>query len=69
MAKGFAGLAVGRASTSPITVSIGVSSYPDEGVETAAEVLGRADRALYLAKKTGRNRVCTHSDVMEVEKR
>jgi two-component system cell cycle response regulator len=59
----------GSTSTSPITVSIGVSSYPDEGVETAAEVLGRADRALYLAKKTGRNRVCTHSDIAEVEER
>lgn len=46
-----------------ITASIGLSTYPDGGVETVAEFLARADRALYLAKETGRNRVCTHLDV------
>lgn len=49
-----------------ITASIGLSTYPDEGVETVAEFLARADRALYLAKETGRNRVCTHLDVRQV---
>lgn len=51
-------------SESPITVSIGVSTYPDAGVRTPAEFLATADRALYLAKETGRNRVCTHFDVV-----
>lgn len=46
-----------------ITVSIGVSTYPDNGVGTVCEFLARADRALYLSKELGRNRVCTHLDV------
>jgi diguanylate cyclase len=44
-----------------ITVSIGAAVYrPGEPLE---ELLNRADRALYHAKKTGRNRVTTEADV------
>lgn len=43
---------------SAITVSIGVSGLAD-GVEDAAELLARADEALYAAKHAGRNCVCT----------
>jgi len=39
-----------------ITASVGVATYPDDAVESDA-VLRLADRALYLAKKLGRNRV------------
>ena len=38
------------------TVSIGIASYPD-GVREAAEVLDKADIALYKSKQTGRDRV------------
>ncbi len=38
------------------TVSIGVASYPDDGGNIDS-VLARADRAMYQAKQTGRNRV------------
>jgi len=38
------------------TVSIGVAGYPDDGGNIDA-VLGRADRAMYQAKQSGRNRV------------
>jgi diguanylate cyclase (GGDEF)-like protein len=38
------------------TVSIGVASYPADG-QTMDAIVARADRALYKAKTTGRNRV------------
>jgi diguanylate cyclase (GGDEF)-like protein len=40
----------------PCTVSIGVATYPEDGRSMDA-LLARADRALYLAKEGGRNRV------------
>jgi two-component system, cell cycle response regulator len=40
------------------TISIGLAGYPDDG-EKKAQLIGRADRALYHAKGTGRNRVST----------
>ena len=40
-----------------ITVSIGVSTYPEDG-KKKEELVDKADWALYRAKKQGRNRVC-----------
>ena len=40
----------------PVQVSLGVSAYPVHGA-TAKELLQAADRALYRAKSSGRNRV------------
>ena len=39
-----------------ITVSIGISVYPELG-ETSGELMKKADQALYQAKETGRDRV------------
>ena len=39
------------------TVSVGVAVLPADSVEDVAELLSRADNALYLAKERGRNRV------------
>ena len=40
----------------PVTVSLGVATYPDDGV-AGLTLLRKADTALYRAKRTGRNRV------------
>ncbi len=41
------------------TISIGISTFPDDATDTAA-LIERADKALYQAKQTGRNRVCVY---------
>jgi len=40
-----------------VTISLGVSTSDDLGVETPEEMVGRADDYLYRAKEHGRNRV------------
>ena len=42
------------------SVSIGLASYPDDGRSIDA-IQGRADRAMYLAKQQGRNRVVKYT--------
>lgn len=43
-------------ATLKVTLSFGVAEFAEE--DTALDVFGRADRALYRAKEKGRNRVC-----------
>ncbi len=42
-----------------VTASLGVASYPECGASDSDELLARADRALYRAKRAGKNRVET----------
>jgi diguanylate cyclase (GGDEF)-like protein len=44
------------ASPGEITISLGVACFPPDGA-TSSQLLAAADRALYHAKRTGRNRV------------
>lgn len=44
-----------------VTLSIGVASFPEE-TDTVAHLVTMADEALYHAKRSGRNRVCTHRE-------
>jgi diguanylate cyclase (GGDEF)-like protein len=44
-----------------ITMSIGLCSYP-AGAKEQREIIHTADEALYKAKKTGRDRVCSYKD-------
>lgn len=43
-------------SSKPITLSIGISYYPEHGTNHN-ELLSNADKALYLSKNNGRNRI------------
>jgi len=45
-----------------ITASFGVVSF-DSGAATLAELIKQADQALYLAKSSGRNRVCRYDEL------
>ena len=45
-----------------LTVSIGVSCFPDDAIKHRAELLDFADRALFRAKAAGRNRVSLYRD-------
>jgi len=45
-----------------ITASFGVACL-ESGATTLAEMIKQADQALYLAKNTGRNRVCRYEDM------
>ena len=40
-----------------ITISAGLAVYPESGVESERDLVESADKALYIAKDTGRNRV------------
>ena len=40
-----------------VTVSIGVASYPKDGKDKIT-LIKKADERLYVAKSTGKNRVC-----------
>lgn len=46
-----------------VTVSVGVATL-DGAARTPTELVGAADRALYLAKESGRNRTCTAAEVL-----
>jgi two-component system cell cycle response regulator len=43
----------------PVTISVGVAAMPDPTMLQAAALLAAADKALYEAKRSGRNRVVT----------
>lgn len=43
-----------------VTVSIGISFYPNKNVTSVENLVSFADQALYQAKREGRNRICLH---------
>ncbi|MBV9497726.1 MAG: sensor domain-containing diguanylate cyclase [Acidobacteria bacterium] len=49
----------------PITISIGVACYPRDGV-TNADLIARADSALYWVKKHGKNQVAVAAEIPTV---
>ena len=49
-----------------VTVSVGAVSY-EKGLDIKS-ITDRADKAMYLAKEKGRNKVVKYSDFLEAEK-
>jgi two-component system cell cycle response regulator len=45
----------------PVTVSIGVASFPDARVRSAGDLIVLSDETMYEAKRSGRNRVCVQA--------
>ena len=43
--------------TIPVTISVGVARAPRAGVSSSAELVAIADATMYIAKRSGRNRV------------
>jgi two-component system, cell cycle response regulator len=50
-----------------ITVSIGISCYPDKRIDSPDKLIQLADKALYCSKENGRNRSTQYSDQLELE--
>ncbi len=44
-----------------VTVSIGIAGFPEDA-QSKSELIESADRAMYVAKFSGKNRTCLHSD-------
>jgi two-component system, cell cycle response regulator len=49
----------------PITVSIGLASFPTHA-QTKKDLIVRADKALYRAKETGRDRLCIFDEKIDI---
>jgi diguanylate cyclase (GGDEF)-like protein len=49
-----------------VTISIGVATFPEDA-STRELLIDRADKALYFAKRTGRNRVCSFREELNSE--
>lgn len=47
-----------------VTVSIGISSFPDDALKSRTDLLNFAEQALFRAKTTGRNRVALYRDLL-----
>ena len=51
---------VGGKTTYNLTISIGISFYPNKNIADVERLVSFADDALYQAKREGRDRICLH---------
>ncbi len=49
-----------------LTISAGIAIFPDDALDLS-DLIRKADQATYLAKRTGKNRVCLHQEQGEGE--
>ncbi len=49
-----------------LTISAGIAIFPDDALDLS-DLIRKADQAAYLAKRTGKNRVCLHQEQREEE--
>jgi diguanylate cyclase (GGDEF)-like protein len=49
-----------------LTISAGIAIFPDDSLDIS-DLIRKADQAAYLAKRTGKNRVCLHREEREEE--
>jgi len=47
-----------------VTLSIGVTTHPYMGAKTRLDMIEQADKAMYLSKKTGKNKVSAYAEIM-----
>ncbi|MBU4140686.1 MAG: diguanylate cyclase [Candidatus Omnitrophica bacterium] len=48
----------------PVTISVGISTFPDN-VQVKSDLIGRADKALYRAKRLGKDRFCVFDERLD----
>lgn len=48
-----------------LTVSVGISAVPEFPAQSPLDLIEAADKALYRAKRTGRNKVCTYDPALD----
>jgi two-component system, cell cycle response regulator len=48
-----------QSTSLPVTISVGVARAPGAGLGSSGDLVARADEAMYAAKRSGRNRVCS----------
>lgn len=61
----FSTASVGLTGREPATISLGVAAYPTDGTGSD-DLVAAADRAVYVAKAAGRDRVC-HASALPLE--
>ncbi|MDP8297106.1 MAG: GGDEF domain-containing protein, partial [Candidatus Orphnella occulta] len=49
---------------SPVTISMGLSTFPDDA-QIKKELVARADKALYRAKRLGKDRLCVYDKTVD----